>query len=57
MGDSYGFKSSNNHTAAPSQVGNKRKDMKSGNSSLNGYAGRGIGISKSLNRGFKPLRD
>lgn len=56
MGDSYGFKSSNIQTGAGSQVG-KKAGAKSGTSSLNGYAGRGIGISKSLNRPFKPLRD
>lgn len=56
MGDSYGFKSSNLQTGAGSQVG-KKAGAKSGTSSMNGYAGRGIGISKSLNRPFKPLRD
>lgn len=58
MGDSYGFKSSNIQTGAGSQVGRKAGAMKSGASSIHGaYAGRGIGISKSLNRPFKPLRD
>ena len=42
MGDSYGFKSSNIQTGAGSQVGRKAGPMKSGASSIHGYAGRPV---------------